>query len=244
MIERRHRLTDAPVRRRRSDLDLEHFPLRATHEQCRHGCPREPLRLRRCGPARGPAGHAAHEARIQHPGGDAAHPLPRSSRRATLDEQGLCPECSELLAYARKRLAGCPYAPRSRPAQLPDPLLRPRQREAVRVVMRYAGRACCGATRAGAGPPAGRRPKAGTPKPRAAQAGERRPTTPRRPAGLNRRTNRDLLIAAARARIVAVRGSSATVVRCPCANSISKLALIRSPGRPGCLTCPRIALAH
>jgi len=59
---------------------------------------------------------------------------------ATLDEQGLCPECSELLAYARKRLAGCPYGTEKPTcANCQIHCYGPRQREAVRVVMRYAG---------------------------------------------------------------------------------------------------------
>lgn len=56
------------------------------------------------------------------------------------DEQGLCPECAELLAYARKRLAGCTYGP-TKPtcANCRIHCYGAKQRESVREVMRYAG---------------------------------------------------------------------------------------------------------
>ncbi len=57
-----------------------------------------------------------------------------------LDEQGLCAECGELLAYARKRLAGCPFGPEKPTcANCQIHCYGPRQRETTRVVMRYAG---------------------------------------------------------------------------------------------------------
>lgn len=61
-------------------------------------------------------------------------------RGAALDEHGLCPDCGELLAYARKRLAGCPFGP-AKPtcANCQIHCYGPRQREEVRQVMRYAG---------------------------------------------------------------------------------------------------------
>ena len=56
------------------------------------------------------------------------------------DEHGLCPECSELLAYARKRLAGCPFGvDKPTCANCQIHCYGPRQREAVRTVMRHAG---------------------------------------------------------------------------------------------------------
>lgn len=59
---------------------------------------------------------------------------------ATLDEQGLCPECGELLAYARRRLAGCPFGvDKPTCAHCQIHCYGPKQREAVRVVMRHAG---------------------------------------------------------------------------------------------------------
>lgn len=60
----------------------------------------------------------------------------------TMDRSGngLCEECSGLFEYARKRLAGCPYGP-DKPtcANCQIHCYGPRQREATRVMMRYAG---------------------------------------------------------------------------------------------------------
>jgi hypothetical protein len=59
---------------------------------------------------------------------------------AALGEHGLCGECGELLAYARKRLAGCPFGPEKPTcAHCQIHCYGPRQRETTRVVMRYAG---------------------------------------------------------------------------------------------------------
>jgi hypothetical protein len=59
---------------------------------------------------------------------------------AAPDEQGLCAECGELLAYARKRLAGCPFGvDKPTCAHCQIHCYGPQQREAVRVVMRHAG---------------------------------------------------------------------------------------------------------
>ena len=61
-------------------------------------------------------------------------------RAAAPDEQGLCAECGELLAYARKRLAGCPFGvDKPTCAHCQIHCYGPRQREITRVVMRYAG---------------------------------------------------------------------------------------------------------
>ena len=51
-----------------------------------------------------------------------------------------CPECAELLAYARGRLARCPFAA-GKPtcAHCPVHCYRPDMRRRVRAVMRYAG---------------------------------------------------------------------------------------------------------
>ena len=59
---------------------------------------------------------------------------------AARSESGLCEECAELFDYARKRLAGCPYGP-DKPtcANCQIHCYGPRQREATRVMMRYAG---------------------------------------------------------------------------------------------------------
>ena len=56
------------------------------------------------------------------------------------DGDGMCQECGSLFEYARKRLAGCPYGP-DKPtcANCQIHCYGPRQREATRVMMRYAG---------------------------------------------------------------------------------------------------------
>lgn len=55
-------------------------------------------------------------------------------------EQGLCAECGELLAYARKRLVNCPFGvDKPTCANCQIHCYGPRQREAVRTVMRHAG---------------------------------------------------------------------------------------------------------
>lgn len=53
---------------------------------------------------------------------------------------GLCTECTELLAYAGQRLAKCPYG-EDKPtcAKCPVHCYKRAQREKVREVMRYAG---------------------------------------------------------------------------------------------------------
>ena len=59
---------------------------------------------------------------------------------AARDAEGLCEACAELLEYARKRLAGCPFGP-EKPTCVNCQIhcYGRRQREAVREVMRYAG---------------------------------------------------------------------------------------------------------
>jgi hypothetical protein len=59
---------------------------------------------------------------------------------AERDEARLCEDCAGLFDYARKRLAGCPYGP-DKPtcANCQIHCYGPRQREATRVMMRYAG---------------------------------------------------------------------------------------------------------
>ena len=54
--------------------------------------------------------------------------------------EALCPACGELLDYARKRLAGCPFGP-EKPTCVHCRIhcYGPQQRETTRVVMRYAG---------------------------------------------------------------------------------------------------------
>lgn len=56
------------------------------------------------------------------------------------DAQGLCSECAELMSYAQKRLALCPFGP-EKPTCTNCQIhcYGRRQREQTRVVMRYAG---------------------------------------------------------------------------------------------------------
>jgi hypothetical protein len=53
---------------------------------------------------------------------------------------GLCPDCSELMAYSETRLAKCPYG-QEKPtcAKCPIHCYKKEKREHVREVMRYAG---------------------------------------------------------------------------------------------------------
>ena len=54
--------------------------------------------------------------------------------------EGLCPDCRSLLDYARQRLERCPFK-EDKPtcAKCPVHCYRPKQRERIRSVMRYAG---------------------------------------------------------------------------------------------------------
>lgn len=55
-------------------------------------------------------------------------------------EEGLCPDCAEVLAYARRRLAACPFgAGKPTCAKCPVHCYTPAMRERVREVMRYSG---------------------------------------------------------------------------------------------------------
>ena len=55
-------------------------------------------------------------------------------------DDGLCPECAELLAYARLRLEKCRYgADKPTCANCETHCYRPAMRERVREVMRYSG---------------------------------------------------------------------------------------------------------
>lgn len=61
-------------------------------------------------------------------------------RRQHGTDGGLCPDCRELLDYARRRLARCPFQEQKPTcARCPVHCYRPAQREQVRAVMRYAG---------------------------------------------------------------------------------------------------------
>ena len=59
---------------------------------------------------------------------------------ASRDEDGLCGDCAELLAYARVAAGQVPVRDGQADLRgLPDALLRPVMRERVRDVMRYSG---------------------------------------------------------------------------------------------------------
>jgi hypothetical protein len=54
--------------------------------------------------------------------------------------EGLCPDCNELLSYARERLLQCPYHEGKTPcARCPIHCYKPAMRDKIRAVMRYAG---------------------------------------------------------------------------------------------------------
>ncbi len=55
-------------------------------------------------------------------------------------DNGLCGDCADLMSYAEKRLARCPYG-QAKPtcAKCPIHCYKKQQREQVREVMRYAG---------------------------------------------------------------------------------------------------------
>ena len=61
-------------------------------------------------------------------------------RGAADAQEGLCPECAELLAYARVRLEKCRYgAEKPTCAKCETHCYKPALRERVREVMRYSG---------------------------------------------------------------------------------------------------------
>ncbi len=55
-------------------------------------------------------------------------------------KDGLCPDCADLLGYARERLSRCPFgSDKPTCAKCPVHCYRPAERERIRAVMRYAG---------------------------------------------------------------------------------------------------------
>ena len=59
---------------------------------------------------------------------------------AARDDEGLCPDCAELMAYARVRLDKCRYGTEKPTcASCPTHCYKPAMRERVREVMRYSG---------------------------------------------------------------------------------------------------------
>ena len=59
----------------------------------------------------------------------------REHRTAT----GLCPDCSDLLAYAEERLQRCPHDPKPKCKRCPTHCYKPKQRARIREIMRYSG---------------------------------------------------------------------------------------------------------
>lgn len=53
--------------------------------------------------------------------------------------KNLCPHCAELLQYAHKRLAHCPYQDKKTVCSKCPTHCGPRQKEEIKAVMRYAG---------------------------------------------------------------------------------------------------------
>jgi hypothetical protein len=73
-----------------------------------------------------------------------AHTVAAMIRRYCRDRHhttdGLCPECAELLAYARRRLARCPFQEgKTTCGKCPVHCYAPGMRARIRDVMRYAG---------------------------------------------------------------------------------------------------------
>jgi len=54
---------------------------------------------------------------------------------------GLCPDCRALLRYARQRRMRCPLDPKPTCKRCPVHCYKPVQRQRVRAIMRYSGRA-------------------------------------------------------------------------------------------------------
>ena len=56
------------------------------------------------------------------------------------ESDGLCPDCKELLAYARERLEKCPFQEgKTTCAKCPVHCYKPDTREKIKAVMRYSG---------------------------------------------------------------------------------------------------------
>ncbi|MBN2099790.1 MAG: nitrous oxide-stimulated promoter family protein [Dehalococcoidia bacterium] len=60
--------------------------------------------------------------------------------RAQHGDEQLCPDCSELLAYANQRLRACPFQEgKTTCAKCPVHCFQPLMRDKIRTVMRYSG---------------------------------------------------------------------------------------------------------
>ncbi len=51
----------------------------------------------------------------------------------------LCPECQELIAYARIRREKCPYDPKPKCKECPTHCYQPKYRERMKAIMRFSG---------------------------------------------------------------------------------------------------------
>jgi hypothetical protein len=58
---------------------------------------------------------------------------------ARRSDGGLCPECRDLVDYARARREKCPYDPKPKCKECPTHCYKPSYRERMRAVMRFSG---------------------------------------------------------------------------------------------------------
>ena len=84
--------------------------------------------------------HQLSSRRLQREAHTVAAMIRRYCRDRHHTTDGLCPECAELLAYARRRLTRCPFQERKTTCgKCPVHCYAPAMRERIREVMRYAG---------------------------------------------------------------------------------------------------------
>ena len=84
--------------------------------------------------------HQLSSRRLQREAHTVAAMIRRYCRDRHHTTDGLCPECAELLAYARRRLARCPFQERKTTCgKCPVHCYAPAMRERIREVMRCAG---------------------------------------------------------------------------------------------------------
>ena len=84
--------------------------------------------------------HRFSSRRLQREARTVAAMIRRYCRDRHHTTEGLCPECAELLAYARRRLARCPFQEgKTTCGKCPVHCYAPAMRERIREVMRYAG---------------------------------------------------------------------------------------------------------
>ena len=84
--------------------------------------------------------HQLSSRRLQREAHTVAAMIRRYCRDRHHTTDGLCPECAELLAYARRRLARCPFQDnKTTCGKCPVHCYAPGMRARIREVMRYAG---------------------------------------------------------------------------------------------------------